>query len=91
MKLRLPKGTYMTRQAEIFEAHRLIRLGRSWALVLPKAWVELLARDGWVELRHKPETGEIVIAPLTEEKREVLNELRNRERGSRTDSPERTA
>ncbi|MGB6837493.1 MAG: hypothetical protein WBF66_07300 [Dehalococcoidia bacterium] len=78
--VRLPRGSYMTHQGQVFEARRLIRLGRSWVLVLPKTWVRLFAPEGWVELEYRPEEQELRVRPLTQDKMEVLHGHRARDR-----------
>lgn len=75
--VQLPKGTYVTGTGEVFEARKLIKLGRSFTLVIPKAWVDVFAPDGWVEFEYA-ENGEWIIRPLTEEKLEVIRNVPTR-------------
>lgn len=75
--VQLPKGTYITRTGEVFKARKLIKLGRSFTLVIAKGWVDIFARHGWVELEYT-EKGEWIIRPLTEEKLEVIRNVPTR-------------
>lgn len=69
--VKLPRGHYITADVEIFMAKPLITLGRSKVVVLPRLWVDIWAPDGWVEI-EMPETGEIVLRPMTLEKLEAV-------------------
>lgn len=80
MKLKLPRGNYITADGRIFEAHKMIRLHRSWTLVLPKTWVSLFARDGWVVTAYSPEQGDLTIRAPSAEEMEVLRNHGNRDR-----------
>lgn len=83
MRLRLPPADYIAADGHIFEAHRLVKLHRSWALVLPKAWVTIFARDGWVVTRYDPEANELIVRAPTDDEQEVLDRhgTRSRKRG----------
>lgn len=75
--VRLPKGTYITGTGQVFEARKLIKLGRSFTLVIPKGWVDVFAPHGWVEVEYT-ELGELIIRSLTEDKLEVVRNVPER-------------
>ena len=69
--VRLPKGTYVTLNGKIFKAKKLIRLGPSMALVFPKRWCQISAKEGWVGLDQDAD-GNWIVRPLTEDELEVV-------------------
>jgi hypothetical protein len=72
MMLRLPRANYIAEDGHIFEAHRLVKLHQSWVLVLPKVWVNIFARNGWVVTRYEPEANELIVRAPTDEEQKVL-------------------
>ncbi len=91
--LKLPRWHFITSNLEVFQAKRLLTLGGSKAVTLPRMWVELFAPDGWVEVVVVPENGEIILRPLTAEKREVIQSEGHRHYPKRrgTDAHQRPA
>ena len=83
VKLQLPRGSYMTPQGAVFEARRLVRINQSWAVILPRLWVELFARERWVEVTIDNQTPEIRIRPLSQSKLEAIHEWNQRRKGNR--------
>ncbi len=75
--VKLQKGTYVTGTGKVFEARKLIKLGRSFTLVIAKGWVDVFASHGWVEVEHT-EHSEWIIRSLTEEKLEVVRNVPER-------------
>ena len=75
-RLRLPRGTYITDEGEIFRARKLTSQGRSSkVLVIPKGWCDVFAKEAWVEIDYT-ENAEWVIRPLSEEKLEAVKNER---------------
>ena len=78
MVMRVPRGYYVTPQAEIFLAKRLVKLGGSKALVLDRNWVKVFAPEDWVEIEIDRQTGVLTIRPMSPEKLEVVKHERTR-------------
>ena len=76
MVMKIPRGYYVTPQAEIFLAKHLVKLGGSKALILNRRWARIFAPEDWVELEIHTHTGAITIRPLSREKQEVINDQR---------------
>jgi len=72
MRMILPKGVYLTSSGRPFQARKLITLGRSFALVLPKQWVKLYCKNHLVELLYDKTLGEFRIRPLSTDKKEAF-------------------
>ena len=82
MRLRLPRGTFMTDDGQIFEARRVYRLGRSWVVAVPKAWVELLAPQLWVQVDVSDQ--ELIVKPLDEAQLEAVKRWESKSSGKRS-------
>ena len=68
---RLPRGTYVTLSGDIFRAKKLIKLGRSLAMVLPKNWCDIYVKEGFVGLDQDADANWTIRA-LTEEELEIV-------------------
>ncbi len=67
------KDTFITKDGEVFEGHKLMSKGDSKVLVLDSLWVERYAQHGWVELEHHSNTLELIIRPLTDAKIKAIS------------------
>ncbi len=76
--VRLPKGTYVTLNGDIFKAKKLVKLGRSLAFVLPKKWCKLFAKEGYVG-EGQDADGNWIIRALTEDELEVVLDEEHRD------------
>ena len=70
--VKLPRGLYVAEGPEFFCAKRLINLGRSKAIVVPRMWAEIFAPHGWVEMEVNGETHEIILRPMSPKKLKVV-------------------
>ena len=76
--VRLPKGTYVTLNGDIFKAKKLYKLGRSLTVLLPKRWCELFAKEGFVGVDQDAD-GNWIIRALTKDELEVVLDEEHRD------------